>query len=372
MQQPALHETPARHLRAARPARPVLYFAPKALAERAAAFRAGFPGEVTFAVKANPDPAVIENLARAGIAGFDVASPAEMALVRGIAPAARLHYHNPIRSDAEIAEGVRRGCASWSVDDPLQLEKLLAARVPGLILVRLKLPVKGARYDFGSKFGADPAAAAALLRRVARAGRKAGVTFHPGTQCPDPAAWTAYIRAAADAARAAGVPLAHLNVGGGFPSASAGPLAPIFDAIRDAVAAAFDAPPPPLSCEPGRAMVADCFALAARVKAVRADGAAFLDDGIYGHLSEAPLIGTPRFAVLSPEGEERSAPAIPRTVFGPTCDSLDRLPEPAALPADTREGDWMLFHGVGAYGQSNMTRFNGYGLADTVNVARLL
>lgn len=370
MHQPALFESPAHHLRATRPTGPVLYFAPGALADRARAFRTGFPGAVTFAVKANPDPAVIENLVQAGVTGFDVASPFEMTLVRSICQGARLHYHNPIRSDTEIAEGIRLGCASWSVDDPLQLEKLIDADVPGLILVRLKLPVKGARYDFGSKFGADPAGAETLLRRVAAAGRAAGITFHPGTQCPDPAAWTTYVRAAADAVRAADVHLAHLNVGGGFPSASAGALQPIFDAIATAARDALDNSTS-LSCEPGRAMVADAMALATRIKAVRADGAVFLDDGIYGHLSEAPLIGTPRFTVLAPGGSARTGPRAPRTVFGPTCDSLDRLPEPLDLPITAEEGDWMLFQGVGAYGQSNVTRFNGYGLAETANVSRL-
>ncbi|MGR3540472.1 MAG: type III PLP-dependent enzyme [Hasllibacter sp.] len=370
MHQPALYETPARHLAAHRPEGPVLYFAPRALAARAAAFAAGFPGLVTFAVKSNPDRAVIENLVQAGVHAFDVASPFEMALVRDVLPGARLHYHNPIRSDAEIAEGVRMGCASWSVDDPHQLEKLLAAGVPGLILVRLKLPVKGARYDFGSKFGAAPEAAAALLRRVAETGREVGLTFHPGTQCPDPSAWTAYIFEAAATARAAGVTLAHLNVGGGFPSASAGPLAPILDAIRAAVSTAFDTPPP-LSCEPGRAMVADCTALAATVKAIRADGAVFLDDGIYGHLSEAPLVGTPAFAALSPEGAARTGAPVAVPVFGPTCDSLDRLPGLTEVPSDLAEGDRLLFAGVGAYGSSNVTRFNGYGAAGTVTVSRL-
>ena len=370
MHQPALFETPARHLAATRPAGPVLYFAPRALAARAAEFRAGFPGLITFAVKANPGRAVLENLAQAGVTAFDVASPFEMALVRSVHPGARLHYHNPIRSDAEIAEGIRFGCLSWSVDDPVQLEKLIAADVPGLILVRLKLPVKGARYDFGAKFGAEPAAAAALLRRIAETGREAGITFHPGTQCPDPAAWTAYIREAAEVAEAAGVCLAHLNVGGGFPSAVAGPLGPIFDAIRAAVAKAFEVAPA-LSCEPGRAMVADCTALAARVKAIRADGAVFLDDGIYGHLSEAPLVGTPVFDALSPAGARRMGTPRAVPVFGPTCDSLDRLPELTEVPADLAEGDWMLFRGVGAYAASNVTRFNGYGAATNITVSDL-
>ena len=112
-------------LRANLPDAPVFLFCPDRLAGTAAAFLAGFPGTVSYAVKANPDPALLEGLVAAGITVFDVASPAEMALVRGISPEAVLHYHNPVRSRDEVAEGLRFGCVSWSVDRAGELAKLL-------------------------------------------------------------------------------------------------------------------------------------------------------------------------------------------------------------------------------------------------------
>ena len=50
-----------------------------------------------------------------------------------------------------------------------------------------------------------------------------------------------------------------------------------------------------------------------------------------------------------------------RIVFGPTCDSVDRLPGDIALPGDMEEGDYVLFHGMGAYSMATNTRFNGFG-----------
>jgi len=47
-------------------------------------------------------------------------------------------------------------------------------------------------------------------------------------------------------------------------------------------------------------------------------------------------------------------------VFGPTCDSTDRLPLPVPLPAETTEGDWVEFALMGAYGSATATRFNGF------------
>src|SRR5690606_28561682 len=97
-----LWSDPVDFLRAAQPEDPVLFLSPAALQAQANRFLRGFPGLTTYAVKANPDEAVLTNLAAAGIAAFDVASPEEIALIRRIAPKAALHYNNPVRSRAEI------------------------------------------------------------------------------------------------------------------------------------------------------------------------------------------------------------------------------------------------------------------------------
>ena len=360
--------TPVAAMRADRGEGPLLLFAPSVLQATARRFLDGFDGLVSYAVKANDAEEVITNLAGAGIRAFDVASPAEMTLVRRLVPGAALHYNNPVRSIREIEAAMAAGVVSWAVDSPGEFVKI-AARVPSRgteVAVRVKLPVAGAAYDFGEKFGATPQEATELLRAVAAAGFTPAITFHPGTQCPDATAWAAYIRAAARIAQEAGVRLARLNVGGGFPArrmdADLPALEAIFDTIAATTRAAFGADAPGLVCEPGRAMVAECEALLTRVKAVRESGAVFLDDGIYGALAEAPLMGaTDRIRVLAPDGRARCGAPEPRVVFGPSCDSLDRLPGTPHLPGDIAEGDAVLFFGMGAYGQVTCTRFNGYG-----------
>lgn len=361
------------YLAAARPELPVFFFAPERLAATARRFREGFDGLVTFAVKANPDRAVIETLLAAGINGFDVASPQEIALIRDIAPDAALHYNNPVRSRAEIACGVENGVASWSVDGRGELDKLIEQVPRGTeVAVRLHLGLPGAAYDFGDKFGEGRQGAAELLGVVEGAGLVPAICFHPGTQCADPGAWTRYIEASAEVARAAGVRLARLNVGGGFPSdrGQGGPaLSQIFAAIHAARDAAFGPDAPALVCEPGRAMVAEAFTLAARVKAERACGALFLNDGIYGGLAEALVMGTiARLRVLTPEGRPRDGAPRERVIFGPTCDSLDRLPAPLALPGDVCEGDYLVIAGMGAYSTALSTPFNGYGTHEMVTL----
>lgn len=361
------------HLAKCQPDVPVMYFSPAELQAQARRFQQHFPGLVTYAVKANDQPEVLDNLAAAGLTAFDVASPSEMAAVRRAAPEAVLHYHNPVRSRDEIAEGLRYGIRSWSVDCMRELEKLDAApRENTEIAVRLRLPVSGAAYDFGSKFGADPDECVRLLHGAEAMGFAPALTFHPGTQCADPGAWATYITASAEVARRAGVRLRRLNVGGGFASHRSGDmpdLLAIFARIEAETRRAFGPDAPPLVCEPGRAMVAEAFDLGVRVKGLRGNGAVFLNDGIYGALTEFRDVGQNERIDVLRDGRVLSGPRSPRMIFGPTCDSLDILPDPVLLPDALEEGDYILFRGMGAYTHVIATRFNGYGPGAAVTVS---
>ncbi len=369
---------PSEFLRSQQPDNPVMFFAPTVLQATARRFIDGFPGLVTYAVKSNPDEMVIQNLAAAGIRGFDVASPAEIALIRRLAPGAAMHYNNPVRARHEIAFAVENGVLSYSVDSRSELEKLIAI-VPAAnteITVRFKLPVQGAAYNFGAKFGATVELAADLLKRVKEAGFIASLTFHPGTQCTDPMAWDSYIRAGADICRRAGVQARRLNVGGGFPShrqpGELPQLEAIFALIDRVATEAFGDARPALVCEPGRGLVAESMASAARVKAVRDGVHVFLNDGTYGCMDELPLTGViHRISILTPGGEKRTGAAEPKIIFGPTCDSVDRLPGEIALPSDIEEGDYLVIEGMGAYSTATNTPFNGFGAVTVATVLSL-
>jgi ornithine decarboxylase len=369
---------PTEYLKAQQPENPVLFFAPSAAQGAARRFIDGFPGLVTYAVKSNPSEAMVENLAAAGIKGFDCASPFEIDLIRRLVPGAAIHYNNPVRSRAEIAFAVERAVKSYSVDSKSELAKLIEmVPVEGTeISVRYKLPVAGAAYNFGAKFGATVELAVELLQDVAKAGYVPSLTFHPGTQCTDPHAWEAYIREGANIAAAAGVKIKRLNVGGGFPSHRMSAILPQIEetfALIDRVATeAFGADRPALVCEPGRALCGDAYALAARVKALRDDTHVFLNDGVYGSLTELPMIGViDRIEVLSSDGRKREGEIVPRIIFGPTCDSVDRLPGDIPLPGDLAEGDFVIWQGMGSYSTVTNTRFNGFGDVQTATVLSL-
>jgi ornithine decarboxylase len=363
--------------------RPVFCISPSALQAQAKLFLDGFPGEVAYAVKANPSDEVIKALHAGGIEVFDVASTVEMATVTRLCGKVELHYHNPVKSLAEIATawhtfGVRR----FAADCREEISKIaqVAGHASGAeVAIRFRLPsLKASVHDFSSKFGVNPAEAVDLVRFAVLNGFVPVLTFHPGSQCTDPQGWVRHIEAAASIACDAGITLTKLNVGGGFPSRYAASRAPrmdmIFNAIRDAATAAFGSDVPALECEPGRALCAPGVSLHTRVKLVRrSTGDVFLNDGIYGGLmevSQAPDL-MPFYRVIRDGHVLELAGGSELTVFGPTCDPLDVLPHKLQLPADVREDDVIEFAGIGAYGMATSTRFNGYGEADLIEVGEV-
>jgi ornithine decarboxylase len=56
------------------------------------------------------------------------------------------------------------------------------------------------------------------------------------------------------------------------------------------------------------------------------------------------------------------------TIFGPTCDSYDVLPQTFMLPFDIDEDDWIEFGLMGAYTQASLTPFNGFDRRDQYSV----
>ena len=362
------------HLWQSRSDRPVLYFSPKALHENYRRFLSGFDGLVTYVVKANASSLVLDNLASAGLTTFDVASPAEMQTVRAALPNAVLHYHNPVRSLVEIAEAKRFGVRSWAIDSQAELDKLGALPTGAEIAVRLHIPVVGAAYGFGEKFGAGPEQVAALLRCIKQRGLTPSLTFHPGTQCTDPTAWVRYIEVAHAVSQQAEVDLDRLNVGGGFAvwrDRQAPDLERVFTQISDCTKGLFGDKSPALVCEPGRAMVASAFTLATQIKALRGLRTVFLNDGIYGFLSEFRDLGVSQRYQVWRAGIKLTDPSAAYTAFGPTCDSIDQLPSPLHLPKSVQEGDYLLFSEIGAYSLSLATTFNGYGACEIVAVTDL-
>ena len=99
---------------AARPEEPIYCLRPAAITEAASEFVRGFHGDVLYAVKCNPEPAVLKALWEGGVRHFDCASAGEIALVHQIVPEAAIHFMHPVKSRAWRA--LKGRCSTFGRD----------------------------------------------------------------------------------------------------------------------------------------------------------------------------------------------------------------------------------------------------------------
>ena len=329
----------------------------------------GFPGKPMLAVKANPFPGVIDTLWDAGIRCFDTASLPEIALVHDRHPDAELFYMAPVRIHGTIRDAFEHyGVRNFVADHPNELARILDETDPKetTVFVRTAVANEDAIYDLSTKFGASTEDTLAMIDTVQNAGAEAALAFNVGSMVMDPRSYETGIDICTDILGKTGVPIRKLDIGGGFPwiypEIDAPELEAYFARIADAKAALPLAEDSTVYCEPGRSLVADGMSLVVQVL-LRKGASVYINDGVYGSFSENNISGGDVWyptKIIRTDGSEPQGEMEMMTVFGPTCDSLDKLPKPVPLPADLREGDWIEIGTMGAYSNCVRTAFNGF------------
>ena len=369
------HDTPLDLVRSRPVEGPVACARPDRLTIAATWFQDNFPGEVLYAVKANPSAWVIDALYGAGLRWFDVASLAEVELIAERCPGATLAFMHPVKSRNAIRRAYfDHGVKIFAIDCRAELDKIVqetGGATDLTLVVRLAVSNDGSALPLAGKFGVSAEDAPELIRAArARAG-ELGVSFHVGSQCMAPSAYRAAMMEASRLIAQAGVTVDIVDVGGGFPSVYPGMTPPPLDEYVHAIKTAFDEmmvlENADLWCEPGRALIAESVSILTRVELVKGD-AVHLNDGAYGCLFDIVHARWP-FPVRVHRADGATAgQSHDYTLYGPTCDAIDTFPGTYALPADLAEGDVIEFGMLGAYGTSMATRFNGFGDVETVTV----
>ena len=354
--------------RSLEPSYPVYCLRPGVIEANARRFTSLFPGRVLYAVKCNPAPLVLKALHLGGIRHFDTASLPEIAQVAELYPDSSSYFMHPVKTRAAIEMAYKAyGIRHFVVDHENELAKVLDETAGGqgvTIVVRLDTPpADDTLYHLSAKFGASKEATIELLQTASNHGCATGLAFHVGSQCRAPEAYRKALAIVGETIEATGVDIDVLDVGGGFPADYLGqevpPLEDYMDAIRAGLKDIALCPTVEIFAEPGRALVAGGCSLLTQVQ-LRKGGQLYINDGIYGSLSEMVAAGIRLPARLIRLDSVAANEAHAFTLNGPTCDSLDVLPGTFDLPADAREGDWIEIDQVGAYASANATRFNGF------------
>ncbi len=347
-----------------------------------AAFRRHLPKvQAYYAVKANPEPAIVRTLYRAG-ASFDVASLQEFALVyrnvEHLSPAEqqdfiwdKIIYANPVKPK-ETLQALDRYKPLVTADNLLELQKIREHAPHAGVIIRLRVPNTGSMVELSSKFGCDSGDAVDLIDAAFGMGLPVeGLSFHVGSQCTNFLNFVQALNMAAavmDEARSRGRSLAILDIGGGFPAPYHRDVKPI-EALAARINAEIDRLFPDdiqILAEPGRFIVATAAAAVARIIGkTRRDGKTcyYIDDSVY-HTYSGIIFDHCQY---HPRALLRSGPTEICAVFGQTCDGLDTISLSEELP-DLALDDLVYAENIGAYASASATHFNGFPPAKVVHV----
>jgi diaminopimelate decarboxylase len=347
---------------------------------------AGFDALICYAIKANPNQAVIATLARLG-AGMDVVSEGELrrALAAGV-PAHRIIFAGVGKTREEMAFALNEGIHGFNVESEHELEALsevaaglgrttrIALRVNPDVDAKTHAKISTGKAE--NKFGVPYDDALRLYDRAARLPgiRIAGVHMHIGSQITDLKPFRdafTLMRDLVGELRRAGHRLEHLDIGGGLGVpylSSANNIAPSPGAYAAVVRETLGDLGLKIVLEPGRVIVANAGILVARVIYVKRgrDKTFTVVDAAMNDLIRPTLYEAEHEIWPVSEPAAGAAPVV-QDVVGPVCETGDYLALNRALPP-LATGDLVAFMTAGAYGAAMSSTYNSRLLAPEVLV----
>ncbi len=337
--------------------------------------------EIAFAVKANPNLAVLRVLARMGM-GADVVSGGELdrALAAGMAPG-RIVFSGVGKTNVELAHGLDRGIGQFNLESEGEghdLAALAAARgspMPATLRVNpdvdagthAKISTGKAENKFGVPISDAPAIYARLAAQPGLTMR--GVALHIGSMIADLGRLeAAFVRVGQLVAelRGAGFAITHVDLGGGvgvpYRPGDIYPDPHDYGAMVARVTRAWGVR---LMFEPGRLIAGNAGVLLTTVIRVK-PGAVHpfvVVDAAMNDLARPALYD----AYHHFEPVVATSDAMVANIVGPVCESGDTFAMAREIGA-VGAGDLAIFRTAGAYGATMASTYNSRALVPEVLV----
>ena len=336
---------------------------------------AGFPFKVHYAVKANANATILEQIRRAGL-GIDCVSGGELAAAISAGFAGNeIAFAGVGKTDKEIAAGIDSDIFCFNVESLPEMEVIneIAASKGKVarIAIRVNPNIDAHTHKYittglnENKFGInvpqldDVVDAALAMQNV----ELIGLHFHIGSQIRETEPFIMLCEKANELLQhleARGVKLKIINVGGG--------LGINYDDPDGDAIAGFDQyfgifkqhlklrEGQELHFELGRAVVAQCGSLITRVTYVKTGIAkkfVIVDAGMSDLIRPALYQAHHKIENISATG----TPTETYDVVGPICESSDCFGTDETLPI-THRGDFIALRSAGAYGEIMASRYN--------------
>jgi diaminopimelate decarboxylase len=364
---------------------PVYIYSEATLRRHARVFAEGLAAlpkkHIAFAVKSNPNLAVLRVLASEGY-GADVVSQGEMerALAAGM-PAADIVFSGVGKTRAELTAALKAGIGQFNLESEeegvelAQIAAQMGLRAPAVLRVNPDVDAKThekistgkAENKFGVALDQTPAMYARLAGLEGLDLR--GIACHIGSQITDlEPSRQAFIRMGELLAtlRAAGHVVTHVDLGGGlgvpYRMGETLPGPADYGAMVAAVTADWDVT---LMFEPGRVITGNSGILVTevvRVKAAEPYPFVVVDAAMNDLVRPAMYDAWHDFVAVAPTGETMTA-----TVVGPICESSDTFAKRREIDV-VKQGDLAAFRTAGAYGATMANTYNSRALVPEVMV----
>lgn len=352
---------------------PTYVYSRAALTQAFQHFDAGFAGHnhlVCYAVKANPNLAIINLFARLG-AGFDIVSGGELTrvLAAGGDPS-KIVFSGVGKTAAEMRAALSAGIFCFNVESGAELERLnqvageMGQRAPVSLRVNPNVDAKTHPYIStglkNNKFGVAYEDALGIYQRATAMPNinLQGIDCHIGSQLTElPPFLDALDRilALVDQLESSGITLQHLDIGGGIGIRYADEVPPDFADYAAAVLNKLQGRTLKLLMEPGRALVGNAGLLLTRVEYLKhgeARNFAIVDAAMNDLMR--PALYDAYHEILPVRA--RSGPAEVYEIVGPVCESGDFLGHDRSLAL--HQGDLLAILSAGAYGMSMSSNYN--------------
>jgi len=352
---------------------PCYVYSRRALTEAYQRFDLAFAGQphlLCYAVKANPNLAILNLFARLG-SGFDIVSGGELARVLAAGgEASRVVFSGVGKTAPEMRAALEAGILCFNVESQAELERLnhvaeeMGCKAPVSLRVNPDVDPKTHPYiSTGlkeSKFGVEYGAAFDLYRRAAELPHLTvrGIDCHIGSQITELSPFVAALEKILDLAdrlQAAGIAVEHLDLGGGvgicYRDETPIEIARYAQAVQSRLAGRHLK----LLLEPGRALVGNAALLLTRVEYLKlgTEKSFAVVDAAMNDLMRPALYDAYHdiLPVAPHSGEQRAF-----DVVGPVCESGDFLGKNRYLVLG--EGDLLAVMSAGAYGMSMSSNYN--------------
>lgn len=336
---------------------------------------------IAFAVKANPNVAVLRLLAKQGY-GADVVSGGEMAraLAAGM-PAEDIVFSGVGKTRDELIQGIEAGIGQFNLEleeEGVVLAGVAAARgkmAPATLRVNPDVDAgTHAKISTGkaeNKFGVPIGEARGIFDRLAglQGMNLRGIACHIGSQVRDLAPLEASYRRIGELVaelRAAGHRITHVDLGGGlgvpYVPGETLPTPADFGAMVARVTADWDVT---LMFEPGRVICGNAGVLLTKVIWVKpgAVNPYVIVDAAMNDLARPALYDSYHdFVAVRPRGDTMIA-----NIAGPVCESTDTFAMGREIDA-VQSGDLAVFRTAGAYGATMASTYNSRSLVPEVLV----